>query len=690
MNKRSHRILSLLITKAAFGQTVTIDGLAEIFGVSSRTIRNDIHLINDYLGQKKLSPLQLGKQGSVAASSDITAAASYLEEENFYSVRLSKDDRLVFTAVLLICASGYITLNEIADDLCVSRSTVVQDLEQTKSFFRENHLILLSHVNKGLLLEGRESDKRLMLFHMIRSSRTVFRSRPVVHHLIGCLPNITPLGLEGRAVIEKIINEAEHTYGRYLTDQAFIQLRDYLEFSLYRIQAGYVVERARQKNSKWEMAKAILDELQRYFLVNIPENEISSLGFVLNQLAYIHKTTVNREIVKMQVITRTFIINISKEIGMNLQGDYPFYENLVNHLESTLSAVDPPKLMDLDIQELMEEYPEVRNAVRKNVSVFEEYVGRTLSETEADLIVVHVCAAIERNRNDARRYSVVLVYDGGIGTAQLLLARLEKYFRLNVREIVPAHDLKNRNLEGVDLLISTVALPGEELRYVQVDPVLTDEDCLRVGKQFSLIQPKVESRDTARSLAAFEALQSIDRIIEQGQEHALEEIKSIVTDFFQEQRKIRLIDLLPAQAIRLEVSCSDWQEAIRESARYLLERGDIGPEYIEAMIRNVMQNGPYIVLAPGFAMPHEALNAGASRVGMSLIRLRKPVPFGKEAFDPVEWVCCLSAINKDTHLNAMFHLIGLFNNGDFRLKLSKCGTPEAVFEIIKQYESKMR
>lgn len=108
------------------------------------------------------------------------------------------------------------------------------------------------------------------------------------------------------------------------------------------------------------------------------------------------------------------------------------------------------------------------------------------------------------------------------------------------------------------------------------------------------------------------------------------------------------------------------------------------------MIRNVMQNGPYIVVAPGFAMPHEALNAGASQAGMSLVRLREPVPFGKEEFDPVEWVCCLSAINKDTHLNAMFHLIGLFNNGDFRLKLSKCGTPEAVFETIKSFESKMR
>ena len=57
-------------------------------------------------------------------------------------------------------------------------------------------------------------------------------------------------------------------------------------------------------------------------------------------------------------------------------------------------------------------------------------------------------------------------------------------------------------------------------------------------------------------------------------------------------------------------------------------------------------------LLRGICTPHEALNAGASKVGMSLIRLKTPVPFGKEEMDPIEWVCCLSAINKETHLKA--------------------------------------
>ena len=64
--------------------------------------------------------------------------------------------------------------------------------------------------------------------------------------------------------------------------------------------------------------------------------------------------------------------------------------------------------------------------------------------------MVHICAAIERNKNETVRYSVVLVCSGGIGTSQLLLARLEKFFHLDVIDIIPAHDIENMNMEDVD------------------------------------------------------------------------------------------------------------------------------------------------------------------------------------------------------------------------------------------------
>lgn len=693
MNKRSREILSQLITKTEYSQTISIQDLAEMFKVSSRTIRYDIEQINDYLKENHLQPLNLGKQGVINTQADITKARESLSEEGFYSFKLSREERVCFSAVMMICSDDYITLSEIADQLFVSRSTIIQDLEHIKSFFRERHLYVLSHSNKGLLLEGREIDKRNLLIDMIQSENSIFKAEPIFQHLTQCLSKNLKIDLEDISMIEKIINEAEHIYGRFLTDQSFVQLRNYFQLSLYRLRKAHYVEYGDDKNSKWDMAKGMIDQIQQFIVKEIPDTEIYYVASVLNRMKYIKKTTSNKEIVKMQVITRNFIEKISKDIHRNLQGDYIFYENLINHLESTFSTLGDRFAINSVVDEILQRYPEVKQATERNVYVFEEYVGRKLSEEEIAYIVVHICAAIERNKNETVRYSVVLVCNGGIGTSQLLLARLEKFFHLDVIDIIPAHDIENMNMDDVDAVISTISLEGKGIEYIQVDPLLTDEDCIRVGEKLSKIHPKVSEKETIseENQDSLKSLETIKDILEEDEEEiAIGKIKSVIESFFQKKEETTLSDLLPAQAIQIGVECSDWKGAIEASAKYLLKNGAINENYIKAMIKNVMENGPYIVVAPGFALPHEALNAGASKVGMSLIRLKTPVPFGKKEMDPIEWVCCLSAIDKETHLKAMFQLVNLFYNQSFRKQIKECKTGEEIYKIIEQFEYEMR
>jgi len=648
---------------------------------------------NDYLKENHLQPLNLGKQGVINTQADITKARESLSEEGFYSFKLSREERVCFSAVMMICSDDYITLSEIADQLFVSRSTIIQDLEHIKSFFRERHLYVLSHSNKGLLLEGREIDKRNLLIDMIQSENSIFKAEPIFQHLTQCLSKNLKIDLEDISMIEKIINEAEHIYGRFLTDQSFVQLRNYFQLSLYRLRKAHYVEYGDDKNSKWDMAKGMIDQIQQFIVKEIPDTEIYYVASVLNRMKYIKKTTSNKEIVKMQVITRNFIEKISKDIHRNLQGDYIFYENLINHLESTFSTLGDRFAINSVVDEILQRYPEVKQATERNVYVFEEYVGRKLSEEEIAYIVVHICAAIERNKNETVRYSVVLVCNGGIGTSQLLLARLEKFFHLDVIDIIPAHDIENMNMDDVDAVISTISLEGKGIEYIQVDPLLTDEDCIRVGEKLSKIHPKVSEKETIseENQDSLKSLETIKDILEEDEEEiAIGKIKSVIESFFQKKEETTLSDLLPAQAIQIGVECSDWKGAIEASAKYLLKNGAINENYIKAMIKNVMENGPYIVVAPGFALPHEALNAGASKVGMSLIRLKTPVPFGKKEMDPIEWVCCLSAINKETHLKAMFQLVNLFYNQSFRKQIKECKTGEEIYKIIEQFEYEMR
>ena len=63
----------------------------------------------------------------------------------------------------------------------------------------------------------------------------------------------------------------------------------------------------------------------------------------------------------------------------------------------------------------------------------------------------------------------------------------------------------------------------------------------------------------------------------------------------------------------MDVECSDWREAVRESAQCLLTMGYITPGYVEAILENIEHNGPYIVLSRGFALPH------GEKVGVGLV-----------------------------------------------------------------------
>lgn len=693
MNKRSRVILSTLIQKKEYGQAAYMKELAEQFKVSTRTIRNDLEQINEFLNKNKLSGVSLGKQGVIETGKDMERARQYLFQDDFYSYKLEKHERKMFMATLLICERDYRTLSNLADCMYVSRSTVIQDLDGLKAFFKKHKLYVVSHSNKGLILEGEEKNKRLLLLSMIKSNESVYREAPVFERLIRSLKEECRVDMEDLKTMEKVINLAEHFSGRFLTDTSFTNLKYFLVLSLYRMRLKKYAEQDSKKNSKYEMAGYILKQLSDFAGIEVMEEEIKFLGRILNEMRYIKKTTSNQEIVKMQVITRTFIEHVSIDIDLNLQGDYIFYENLINHLESMFSSAIQDNTVNSVVTEVLERYPKIQEAVQNNVSVLEEYIGRKLNEVEISYIVVHICAAMERNKNSTERYSVILVCNGGIGTSQLLLARLKKYFNFDVADIIPAHDLKNADINEADVILSTVAL-DTDMEYIQVDPLLNDEDCINVGKKLSRLKgshkaisrPKVKEKPEAVHMKRIKEILAADTPPEQ----MVFQIEEVVNEFCHKEVSMPLLAMLPSEAVRLNVSCESWQEAVRQSAQYLLRNGCIEERYISSMIENVEKNGPYILVAPGFALPHEALNAGAKKVGMSLIRLAEPVVFGKPEFDPVEWVCCLSAINKETHLKAMFHLVNLFHNQKFRDEIRDAGSGEEVYNAIKRYEYEMR
>ena len=142
-----------------------------------------------------------------------------------------------------------------------------------------------------------------------------------------------------------------------------------------------------------------------------------------------------------------------------------------------------------------------------------------------------------------------------------------------------------------------------------------------------------------------------------------------------------LRDLIDPAAIALDARVPDWEEAIRASGRLLEATGVAESAYTESMVDSVQKNGPYIVVAPGFAFAHARPSEAVLRTGMSWVRLAEPVEFGHKSNDPVTLVVALAAKDSEMHQAAMASLARLLGDTAKRAALENA-LEEAVGQLV--------
>lgn len=143
-----------------------------------------------------------------------------------------------------------------------------------------------------------------------------------------------------------------------------------------------------------------------------------------------------------------------------------------------------------------------------------------------------------------------------------------------------------------------------------------------------------------------------------------------------------ITQLLNPGRVLLDVAVDNWVDAVRVAGQLLEEDGLVNADYTEAMITSVADNGPYIVLAPGFALAHARPSAAVLATAMSFVRLSDPIAFGHEANDPVRLVVALAAVDNQGHIAAMKQLATVMANKDKRDALLRATDPQEVLTLL--------
>jgi len=136
------------------------------------------------------------------------------------------------------------------------------------------------------------------------------------------------------------------------------------------------------------------------------------------------------------------------------------------------------------------------------------------------------------------------------------------------------------------------------------------------------------------------------------------------------------------EKIQYVESVADWQEALTIAGRPLLSEGAISQNYIDAIIRQKEEIGPFFVIAPQIAMPHARPEQGANKLGLSIVLLGTPVKFDSEENDPVKAIFMFSAPDSNSHIEMISGLAEVLSDEAIMAQLFNATSKEALTTLL--------
>ncbi|HGO5815680.1 TPA: PTS sugar transporter subunit IIA [Mannheimia haemolytica] len=146
--------------------------------------------------------------------------------------------------------------------------------------------------------------------------------------------------------------------------------------------------------------------------------------------------------------------------------------------------------------------------------------------------------------------------------------------------------------------------------------------------------------------------------------------------------------LIENNSILLNQSAANWEEAIKIGTDLLVKAGTIEPRYYDNIVSKIKEMGPYIILAPGLAMPHARPEEGVIKTSFALVTFDTPIYFEGED-DPVHVMLTLAGSDSDQHMQGLVEITQVLDDPDSDTgvdldKIRRCKTAEEVYAVIDQ------
>ncbi len=630
--ERREQLLDLL---QQANEPLSTKQLAANLQVSIRTIQYDIKSLNDWLEDNGLAPIHAISQQGVVWEEVVPISA--INKKAYTPM-----ERKIRMLLLLVFHDGEVTTETFMSRNNVSRSTVLEDLKELRNEMTPYKVSIDYDSELGRIFTGSEKNIRHFLIQYLFISN---QTTDVTYDIV----NPNKLNLTAR------LQQIEEKLSINFTDEMQQRLTKIAYLFLHRIKSGHFVDRSEEVNYQ-------LESIGQYFYQGeVPPREAQFLGKFLLGANRIHDETASEKLLSScitQIIDRFELLS-----SVTFKERNQLERDLLMHLKPAIFRVK----YKLDIHHSMEEtfktsYPEIFDMTKHAMQPFEELLELSMPQNELAFVAILFGGYLRRGESTlVKGKTIQIVCSMGVGTSRFIENELTQLLPKRMKILPPiSHRTFKENDIKADLLVTTIPLKEANQPVILVDPLMTSAQKQAILKALNinatqtdyLIESLIDIIEYHASIKDYEKLKTaLKKFVSHDELTQVKYSSSLSQNITEEHQPKALTQpanpittlqtYLRHPFIHQQSKATTWQAAIRLAAKPLLANNYITEAYCQQMIDKIETFGPYVILAPGVAMPHALPEHGIIQSGLSLLYLENPISFTPEK-SPVSFIIVLA------------------------------------------------
>lgn len=577
---RQEKIVEYLYAKK---QAIAPRALAAKFQISERTLANDIKWLKEIGSNEGFTVERVRSAGYQLKVFDNVRFSSYLSKSKKQEQvdNSSPQERIKNIELLLLFHEEYITMQQIAEWLDVSLSTIKADIKQVEQFCDNYDLTLFSKAHYGLKIMGTESKKRRAILYLIRNT---------IH---------TPVLTEKYKEFNFVFNEEELRQllkeqllenQLKISDIVFENIVQHIRLLSFRILQNNTLnseelEEHAISDDYDRLTEKLVGYLEETYQLNFSCAEKNYLEEQLRgKFAVLDDPASNQQL--RQAIDKSLEL-VDRRYHTSFRQDQDLANALMMHVAPLLQRLyTGHQLENPIIEDIYTQYANVFNVAMVFINELNKDLDADISKDEIGYVAIYFAASLEKQSNqviDDYQKIAVICSTGG-GAAYLLKVNLERLFSNAKVETFALNEIEQIDA-SFDLLISTVPLEQTdfEIPIIYTKTILSQTEITKIEKDLYLLR---ESKNKVFDVHQF------------------------------------ILSLFDEEWFQINEESNDYLELLENEGAHLEKRGRVERGFKESVLsREKMIDTIY---QQGVAGPHPMEQAAIKEV-IDVILLKKPL-----------------------------------------------------------------